>query len=163
MPDYTTRTGRGQGDVFLFTFDQHIHCDCSPDSSAPMRVMTEAARDHGMDMILFTDHVDMCDAKTGSVAPYWPDCEEKMTRSRAELLADPPMGIEVRFGIELGEIHHCPERAEEAASGYEWDMVLGSLHNLRGTMDFYYYPYSSEAECRELNRRYLAELLEREF
>ena len=160
MPDYTTRTGRGQGDVFLFTFDQHIHCDCSPDSSAPMRVMTEAARDHGMDMILFTDHVDMCDAKTGSVAPYWPGCEEKMTRSRAELLADPPMGIEVRFGIELGEIHHCPERAEEAASGYEWDMVLGSLHNLRGTMDFYYYAYSSEAECRELNRRYLAELLE---
>ena len=144
----------------MYLFDQHIHCDCSPDSHAPMRSMVEAAREHGMDMVLFTDHVDMCDAATGGVAPYWPDCEARMTETRRALAADPPAGIEVRFGIELGELHHCPSVAAEAAARPEWDMVLGSLHNLRGTMDFYYYPYASETECDELNRRYLAELLE---
>ena len=144
----------------MFTFDQHIHCECSPDSDSPMRTMAEAARDHGMDMVLFTDHVDMCDAVTGEVAPYWPGCREKMAASYRDMLDDPPAGIEIRFGMELGEIHHCPETAAEAASRPELDMVLGSLHNLRGTMDFYYYPYSSEAECTEINRRYLAELME---
>ena len=144
----------------MYYFDQHIHCDCSPDSHTPMRVMAEAARDHGMDMVLFTDHVDMCSAETGAVAPYWPTCRAKMATAYRDLTADPPTGIEVRFGIELGEIHHCPEVAAEAAARPELDMVLGSLHNLRGTMDFYYYPYASEDECDALNRKYLAELLE---
>ncbi len=144
----------------MYCFDQHIHCDCSPDSETPMRAMAEAARDHGMDMVLFTDHVDMCDAGTGAVAPYWPGCRAKMAETYRAMIADPPAGIEVRFGIELGEIHHCPPAAEDAAARPELDLVLGSLHNLRGTMDFCCYPYSSEEECDELNRRYLAELLE---
>ena len=144
----------------LTIFDQHIHCNCSPDSETPMRAMAEAARSHGMDMVLFTDHVDMCDAETGKVAPYWPGCREKMAAAYRDMTDDPPAGIEVRFGIELGEIHHCPSVAAEAASRPELDMVLGSLHNLRGTMDFYYIPYSSPAECEELNHRYLAELRE---
>ena len=125
-----------------------------------MRAMAEAARDNGLDMVLFTDHVDMCDAETGEVAPYWPGCRDKMAGTYQDLLSSPPPGIEVRFGMELGEIHHCPEVAEEAASFPGLDLVIGSLHNLRGTMDFYYYPYSSEEECRELNRKYLEELLE---
>ena len=144
----------------MYSFDQHIHCDCSPDSETPLRVMAEAARDHGMNMVLFTDHVDMCNASTGAVEPYWPGCAPKMAAAYRDILADPPEGIEVRFGMELGEIHHCPEVARQAASRPELDMVLGSLHNLRGMMDFYYYPYASEQECDELNRKYLAELLE---
>ena len=28
--------------------DQHIHCQCSPDSHTPLREMAAAARDHGM-------------------------------------------------------------------------------------------------------------------
>ena len=144
----------------MYFFDQHIHCDCSPDSEAPMRSMAEAARDHGMDMVLFTDHVDMCSAETGAVEPYWPDCAPKMAAAYRDMTENPVNGIDVRFGIELGEIHHCPDVARAAAARPELDLVIGSLHNLRGVMDFYYYPYSSEAECEKLNHKYLAELLE---
>ena len=144
----------------MFIFDQHIHCSASPDSSTPMRAMAEAARDHGMHMVCFTDHVDMDDASTGEVAPYWPDCWDGMLAQWQALRADPVEGIEVRFGMELGEPHHCPEVAREAAARPELDLVLGSLHNLRHTPDFYFYPYTSEEECDMLNRAYLAELLE---
>lgn len=39
--------------------DQHIHCQCSPDSHTPLREMAAAARDHGMSAVCFTDHIDM--------------------------------------------------------------------------------------------------------
>ena len=125
-----------------------------------MRVMAEAARDHGMNMVCFTDHVDMDNAGTGEVEPYWPDCRDGMLRAWRDICAHPVEGIEVRFGMELGEPHHCPDVAREAAAQPELDLVLGSLHNLRHTVDFYIYPYSSEEECDMLNRAYLAELLE---
>ena len=53
----------------MILFDQHIHCRCSPDSDAPMRAMAEAARDHGMSLVCFTDHFDMDDYVTGRHAP----------------------------------------------------------------------------------------------
>lgn len=140
--------------------DQHIHSSCSPDSDAPMRRMAEAARDHGMAMVCFTDHIDMDDCDTGRLDPSydrrWPLCRD----TGAALRADPPPGIEVRLGMELGGAVHAPETAARAAAGPELDFVLGSFHNLRDTPDFYIYPYRSLEECRQLNRLYLAELIE---
>ena len=72
----------------------------------------------------------------------------------------PWRGITVRCGIELGEANHDPAAAKEAALEPGLDFVLGSLHNLRGKPDFYEYPYTSEEQCAQLNREYLAELLE---
>ena len=63
-------------------------------------------------------------------------------------------------GMELGEANHDPEAAKEAAMEPGLDFILGSLHNLRGQPDFYEYPYESEEQCMQLNREYLAELLE---
>ena len=125
-----------------------------------MRAMAEAARDHGMALVCFTDHVDMDDDKTGLFRPTWETVRPKIRREWEDYLSDPVPGLQVRMGIELGEIHHAPETAAQAAARPEWDLVLGSLHNLRGVQDFYYIPYASEAECAEWNRKYLAELAE---
>ena len=140
--------------------DHHIHSECSVDSRAPMARMAEAARDRGMAAICFTDHVEMDDAKTGFLAPDWEVRWPVMLSAYRSLTAAPPEGVEVRFGMELGCPHHCPELARRIAGQPELDLILGSLHNLRNTPDFYYYPYASEAECERLNRLYLAELLE---
>lgn len=141
-------------------FDQHIHSLCSPDSSAPLRAMAEAARDHGMSLVCFTDHVDLDIARTGRHDPDWLEPWPRMVAETAALRADPPPGIEIRFGMELGEPHHAPELAAGAAAAPELDFVLGSLHNLKDVQDFYYIPYASEDECRALNRAYLQELRE---
>ena len=122
--------------------------------------MAEAARDHGMAMICLTDHVDMDDDITGHVRPTWPRCWQGTLAEWEDYQNNPVPGIEVRLGMELGELHHEPATAEKAAADPALDLVIGSLHNLRDVPDFYHLPYASEAECAEWNRRYLAELRE---
>ena len=39
------------------------------------------------------------------------------------------------------------------------DFIIASIHNLPDVPDFYFYPYESEKECEDLNRRYLRELI----
>ena len=138
--------------------DQHIHCQCSPDSHTPLREMAAAARDHGMSAVCFTDHIDMDFGNLGDLR--WEAREDILRAAWADVRANPVEGITVRCGIELGEANHDPAAAKEAALEPGLDFVLGSLHNLRGKPDFYEYPYTSEEQCAQLNREYLAELLE---
>lgn len=140
--------------------DQHIHSACSPDSKASMADMTLAARERGMAAICFTDHVEMDDSRTGHTDPDWERRWPRMISAYQALMAAPVPGIEVRLGVELGCPNHLPELAARIAAQPELDFILGSMHNLRDVTDFYYYPYASEEECEELNRRYLAELAE---
>ena len=138
--------------------DQHIHCQCSPDSHTPLREMAAAARDHGMSAVCFTDHIDMDFGNLGDLR--WEARKDILRAAWADVRANPVEGITVRCGIELGEANHDPAAAKEAALEPGLDFVLGSLHNLRGKPDFYEYPYTSEEQCAQLNREYLAELLE---
>ena len=140
--------------------DQHIHCCCSLDSTTPMADMVEAARDPGMAAVCFTDHVEMDDSVTGHLAPNFEQWLPEMLSTYEALMASPPEGIQVRLGMELGAPNHFPEGARAAAARTEFDFILGSLHNLRDVTDFYYYRYTTEAQCRRINEDYLTELLE---
>lgn len=62
--------------------------------------------------------------------------------------------------MELGGPNHDPDTAARLAADPALDFVLGSLHNLRNETDFYWLRYSPSTPVRELNRRYLRELLE---
>ena len=138
--------------------DQHIHCQSSPDSHTPLREMAAAARDHGMSAVCFTDHIDMDFGDLGDLR--WDTRKDVLRAAWADVRENPVKGIAVRCGIELGEANHDPDAAKEAALEPGLDFVLGSLHNLRGKLDFFEYPYESEEQCAQLNREYLAELLE---
>lgn len=113
-----------------------------------------------MDLVCFTDHMDMDDPRTGETALTWPARWELGNREWADYRRRPVPGIELRRGMELGEPNHAPALAARAAADPELDLVLGSLHNLRHTEDFYYIQYESEEQCLALDRRYLAELRE---
>ncbi len=141
-------------------FDQHMHCECSMDSSAPLSDMVKAAAEHGMARVCFTDHVDMDDPRTGARTSAWKPDVPAIREAHASYRADAVPGIEVRMGIELGEPNHDPIGAREAADAAPWDLVLGSIHNLRDTPDFYFLRYASEEDCVKRNRTYLAELAE---
>jgi len=139
--------------------DQHIHSERSMDSETPMEEMARAALTHGVGRLCFTDHIDIDDALTGlpddSCLERWPDTERAFRHARE---AVPESALFV--GMELGEPHHRPDWAETITSAADCDLVLGSLHNLRGMKDFYFLEYESEEDCRRLNRLYMAELLE---
>ena len=62
-----------------------------------MRAMAEAARDHGMSLVCFTDHFDMDDDVTGRHAPCWPERWPAMVAEMGALMADPPRGIDIRW------------------------------------------------------------------
>ena len=102
--------------------DQHIHCQCSPDSHTPLREMAAAARDHGMSAVCFTDHIDMDFGNLGDLR--WEARKDILRAAWADVRANPVEGITVRCGIELGEANHDPAAAKEAALEPGLDFVL---------------------------------------
>lgn len=142
--------------------DLHIHTLISPDSDTALTDMALAAAGRGVGCLCFTDHCDLDDYRTGTPDP---ECFDRIRDDmyRQFLDAKPylsELGIDVRLGIELGEMTHDPDRAADIAAEPELDFVLGSLHNLRNTKDFYDLTYESAEQCRDLLHKYMEELVE---
>ena len=145
----------------MYIFDQHMHCSCSFDSHAPIGEMACTAKEMGMHAVCFTDHMDMGDGETGQ--PYEHPFRERRAlfeRRREDYERESAAGLTLRLGMELGEPLDNPAEAVEASRMEGLDLVIGSLHHLRGVPDFYFLRYESEAHCEALNHRYLAELAE---
>ncbi|MCL2342566.1 MAG: histidinol-phosphatase HisJ family protein [Firmicutes bacterium] len=140
--------------------DFHIHSTCSPDGRNTMPEMAAAAKEAGISVLCFTDHCDLDSFPAGVFDPrcfdFWPEYRGRY----ADLCAHRPEGIDLRLGLELGEINHAPELARDIAGHTEFDFILGSIHNLRDTQDFFLLRYESEAHCAALLERYLDELWE---
>lgn len=140
--------------------DSHIHSLCSEDAEDTMLDMARASLAKGVGYLCFTDHCDLDRHATGEPDP---DCfafRGKMNAQFFDAVQNAPPEIELRLGLELGEPNHDPSRAAEIAASPELDLVLGSLHNLRNSIDFYDMEYPSEAYCVDIIDRYMDELLE---
>ena len=139
--------------------DYHIHSRVSPDARDSMTDMAEASFKAGVSRLCFTDHVDLDMHSTGKPDPScfsgWPEMLEQYRDAREAL----PYS-DIRLGIEFGEFNHDTDAAAEIAGTGELDFILGSLHNLRDTADFYSMPYTDAAQCGMLYERYLDELIE---
>ena len=140
--------------------DQHIHSDRSSDCAVPMPDMARASFARGVRHICFTDHIDLDESETGAPFPAAADAWPRTVATYRAACETAPAGMTLRLGMELGEAHHHPAAAEALHRAPEADLILGSLHNLRGTPDFYCLRYESEAQCELLNRLYVAELME---
>ena len=141
--------------------DHHIHSSCSPDAEDSMQDMAMACGERGVTTVCFTDHCDMDDYRSGAPDPDAEGLWRRSLDAYRETLGVIPSGLDLRIGVELGEMNHDPARAAALlASAPELDFVLASVHNLRNTPDFYALRYESEAHCRSLLHLYLAELTE---
>lgn len=140
--------------------DYHIHSICSPDGHYSMLDMALAAKSRGITQLCFTDHCDMDDDATGNLNPNCFNNRERLLEMYSKTLREKPDDLKILLGMELGGGNHDSARASEIAATPELDFVLGSLHNLKGKPDFYYYDYRSMDECRALNEAYLDELIE---
>jgi len=144
----------------MFLTDSHLHSICSVDGHYTMLEMAGASHEKGVDTLCFTDHCDIDVCATGEPNPDCFSIYGKMVKMYEDTISAAPQGMTIRFGIELGEINHDPQRAAIIASSKELDFVLGSLHNLKGIPDFYDIEYRGEEHCQSLIDDYMDELLE---
>ena len=103
--------------------DLHIHTAFSCDSDADMEQYIIQAIDQKMQMICFTDHVDLNPHDYGYLY-YKPEAFLEMCRG---LQAKYGHLIRIGTGIEFGEPHLYPDQLKELSS-LPYDFIIGSIH-----------------------------------
>lgn len=135
-------------------FDGHTHSHHSFDGRETVEAMCRAAVSTGICGLTVTDH---CDLGVQAL----PDWRERVLGSVREVQA-----VRGRFegqltlccGVELGQAIHDMPMARQVLAMADYDVVLGSLHNLYETGDFYFLQ-DSTCDKKALLRQYFEELL----
>lgn len=135
--------------------DTHIHSDNSPDGHHSCMFLCEQATEQGMRAIAITDH---CETDTYREDNY----ERSIMQSYLEILKAKTSftgKLIVLRGIELGQAAYDLPLAEKIIQMQEYDIIIGSIHNLRGRQDFYFMESFTEQEAYSIMSEYLKELL----
>lgn len=140
---------------YRFISDSHTHSECSFDGNDSVIMMCEQATTIGLYSLTITDHCECNEYFRKNVREYISRSVLQTSKARA-MYHD---RIRVYTGIELGQPTQDVKAADDALSLWDYDFVLGSLHNLRNEQDFYFLEYTEENACFLLDR-YCDELLE---
>lgn len=152
--------------------DLHTHTEASVDSTEPAINMCRRALELGLSAYAITDHAECnrwfpIEHYPGAVPNGYDtyDNRQDFERSLAastELKERFKGKLLVLSGIELGQATHDTASAEKAVSDPRLDIVIGSIHQIRGQDDFAFIKYDQhEADFvpKLLEKNYL-ELLE---
>ncbi len=131
--------------------DYHTHTEASPDSKENIFNVCSAAVKAGLSEICITDHYD-CGYK---------ECRQVIAASyasieRAALEFEPV--LKVKRGAEVGEATQNHDDERHLLDNYKFDCLLGSMHNIRGNVDFYFMDALPDPEG--MLRMYFEELIE---
>ena len=118
--------------------DMHTHTDNSPDGTHSTMFMCETAMLKGLRAIAFTDHYDFTQFEELNYKKRSSYAFFDMAKARAAFTGR----LLVLTGIELGEPTYDEGFAAEALKR-DYDIVLGSIHNLRDKPDFKFIDYST--------------------
>ncbi len=121
--------------------DLHTHSMFSFDGAptATLDNMASRAMAAGLTHLAVTDHCDINNEIEG-VHPI-PDREAlyaAITAAKEKYRGK----LHILFGIEMGEATQYPTEALALLERYPYDIVLGSLHNIKGEGDFYWFDFS---------------------
>ncbi len=105
--------------------DSHLHTDFSPDSRVPIDVYAAQAVERGIAEIAITDHVDFEPGTPAYAFVPFAD-RERVAREAAERWA--PLGVAIRFGVEITYDHRHEEAIREHLARHRYDYVIGSVH-----------------------------------
>lgn len=141
--------------------DLHTHSEYSGDikhgRGSTVRELCLAAVERGVTTLAVTDHFDI----DGIYEGYFPPLDHESVRRDIMTCREEFSGrLSLLYGIELGQATHMPAEAEELLSGRDYDIVLGSVHAVRGIIDFADTDLVSlsRGEVESLWERYLSEL-----
>lgn len=142
----------------MYLTDYHTHTILSPDGSAALSAMADAAVAAELNELCVTDHCDLLDLQGRPVDHYdWPSALEQYARTAPAYSGR----LTIRLGLEFGMGHLDPAVSADILDRPELDFVLGSVHNLspeRGGGDFYYVDYPDPAACYAALDDYFASL-----
>ena len=136
--------------------DFHTHTKYSFDSTAEPEDMVLSAIEKGLQTIAITDHADV-------------DCEDQGLKwdfsfvGRTECINSLKNKykdqIKILHGIELGQPYNREAFSEELVRKNEFDLVLGSVHNLTSFPDFCFlrFDHIPENMTEVLLKRYINE------
>lgn len=136
-------------------FDGHTHSHHSFDGCETVLDMLLAAEKAGVEQLSITDHHDLG-------IYFLDDWQSRFEGLRDEISAvreSRKSPVKICFGIELGQAMHDEAATKKALSLFDFDIVIGSLHNVRDTEDFYFLT-DKELDKADLLRRYFSEQLE---
>ena len=143
--------------MFKNIVDLHVHTDNSFDGNHSATFICEKAEFLDLRAVAFTDHCEVDKYKNDvqnerQVFQTFFEIAKVRSAFRGKLI--------VLNGIELGQPTYDIESADNILSHYDFDEVIGSIHNLRGGEDFYYMKDLTMEEATQNLKFYFDEIIE---
>ena len=135
-------------------YDMHTHSDNSFDGNHSCIMMCEGACSNGARGIAITDHCDI-DAKDYDFRAFSTNQFVEATKAKNAFKDR----LDVLVGLELGQGIFRKEKSLEIINGFNYDFILGSIHNLEEVEDFYFMDYKDK-DVNALLREYFNDILE---
>lgn len=137
--------------------DLHVHTDNSFDGNHSATFFCEKAEFLDLRAVAFTDHCEVDQYRADNnyekrIFQAFFEVAKVRSAFRGKLL--------VLNGLELGQPAYDIETANKIVARYDYDHILGSVHNLRGGEDFYFMKDVKPQEADELLKKYFDELIE---
>lgn len=112
--------------------DLHMHTDSSFDGHYRAAQMCQAAVDNALATVAITDHFDVDFYVQHNLGTRQQTSYEDIISAKSEFEGR----LQVLRGIEMGQPTYDEELTKKSLERYEYDFVIGSIHNLRKTPDF---------------------------
>jgi len=143
--------------AFKNLLDQHVHTDNSFDGNHSAVFLCETAVERGLRAVSFTDHVEMDFFRENQFDRTAKQSFFEVVKSRSAFRGQ----LIVCAGVELGQPTYNLPESEDLVQRYSYDVVVGSIHNLRGKQDFWYWDYKDvgDGEIAAALREYFGEVL----
>lgn len=122
--------------MFKNIFDTHTHSEFSFDGNHSCESLCESAIAKGAVGIAITDHCDI----DGKDFDYY-DFALKQYAAVEKVKAEFSGRLDVLAGIELGQGIYEREKSDLILQKNNYDIVIGSIHNLENMDDFYFLDY----------------------
>ncbi|MDR0531247.1 MAG: histidinol-phosphatase HisJ family protein [Oscillospiraceae bacterium] len=137
--------------------DQHAHTDNSFDGHHSVVFLCETAVERGLRALAFTDHVEMDHFRDQGFDRTAQQSFVEILKARSAFRGR----LIVCAGVELGQPTYNLPESEHLLQRYSYDIVVGSIHNLRGKPDFWFLHYDemTDGEIAALLRDYFGEVL----
>lgn len=135
--------------------DLHTHTDNSQDGNHSAMYMAEIAEQNGIECLAFTDHCE--------VDVFYKDGFDRRAMQSYLEISKAKVAFKGRLdilrGIELAQPHYEEELAKKIINAQKYDVVIGSIHNLRGQEDFYYMKSFDGVNIEDMINEYYDEIL----
>lgn len=142
----------------MFKCDYHTHTYFSFDGakdSSPENLCL-AAIERGVTDLAITDHFE-CNWNTECAYPKFSADKhyEEIMAAKEKFKGK----LNLSYGIEIGQYNQVPEEADKLLEKHDFDFIIGSIHNVKGAVDFYYWDFKSIFES--MQHSYIGHMFER--